>query len=90
MTPKKTPTAQGRAVTDDLVDQLADEAEAGYDVHSLKRTGGRKPIGSAVARVIPVRLDPELEAALKAHAESEHTNASQVIRDALRAWLRSA
>jgi hypothetical protein len=50
MTPKKTPTAQGRPVTDDLVDQLADEAEAGYDVHSLKRTGGRKPIGSAAPR----------------------------------------
>lgn len=83
-------TASGEPVTDDLVQALADEAEAGYDPAELRRRGGRKPIGSAAARVIPVRLDPELEHALRERAAADHSNASEVIRDALRAWLRSA
>jgi len=45
-------------------------------------------MGSAAARVIPVRLDPELEDALRARAEHDHANTSDVIRDALRAWLK--
>jgi hypothetical protein len=32
-------------------------------------------------------LDPELRAALAARAESDHTDASEVIRQALKAWL---
>ena len=69
---------------------LADEAEAGYDPAKLRRRGGRNPIGSAVARVVPVRLHPELEQALREQAEADHSNASEVIHNALRAWLRSA
>jgi len=84
------PTASGEPVTDELVQGLADEAEAGYDPEKLRRSGGRKPIGSGAARVIPVRLDPELEQALRDRAEADHSNASEVIREALRAWLRSA
>ena len=34
--------------------------------------------------------DPDLEKALKARAQADHANTSEVIRDALRAWLRSA
>ena len=91
MPDKNTPrTTGGKPVTDDDIQRLADEAEAGYDAAALRRKGGRKPIGSAAARVVPVRLDPELEEALKARAEADHSNASEVIRDALRAWLESA
>jgi Ribbon-helix-helix protein, copG family. len=87
---KQTRTAGGRPVTDEQIQRLADEAEAGYDTTTLRRSGGRKPLGSAAARVIPVRIDPELERALKARAEADHANTSEVIRDALRAWLRTA
>jgi len=91
MTDKKQTRAVGvKPVTDEKIQHLADEAEAGYDTATLRRTGGRKPLGSAAARVIPVRLDPELETALKARAEADHANTSEVIRDALRAWLRPA
>ncbi|WP_366139861.1 ribbon-helix-helix protein, CopG family [uncultured Kocuria sp.] len=72
------------------MDRLAREAEAGYDPDTLRRSGGRKPIGSAAARVVPVRLDPELDAAVKQRALSENSTASDVIRDALHAWLKSA
>jgi hypothetical protein len=81
------PTSGGVPVTDDLVERLAAEAEAGYDVASLRRRGGRRPAGSAPGEVVPVRLDPELRAALAARATADHTNASEVIRQALRAWL---
>jgi len=73
-----------------LIARLADEAEAGYDVETLHRRGGRRPMGSAAARVIPVRLDPELEEALRARAEHDYAHTSDVIRDALRAWLHCA
>ncbi len=59
-------------------------------MRALKRAGGRKPLGSAAARVIPVRLDPELEQALRDRADADHSNASEVIREALRAWLHTA
>jgi hypothetical protein len=83
-------TSGGIPVTDELIDQLAAEAEAGYDVPTLRRRGGRRPIGSGPADVVPVRLDPDLRAALAARAESDNTSASEVIRQALRAWLRAA
>jgi hypothetical protein len=85
-----TPTSGGVPVTDNLVDDLAAEAEVGYDVSTLRRRGGRRPLGSAPAEVVPVRLDPELRAALAARVEAEHTTASEIIRDALRAWLHVA
>jgi hypothetical protein len=80
-------TSGGVPVTDALVSRLADEAEAGYDVAMLRRRGGRPSLGSGPGEVVPVRLDPELRAALTARAESEHSTVSDVIRRALRAWL---
>ena len=87
---KRARTADGTPVTGETIQRLADETETGYDTAALRRKGGRKPIGSAAARVVPVRLDPELEEALKARAEADHSNTSEIMRDALRAWLRSA
>lgn len=74
----------------ELVEQLNDEAEAGYDVSALRRRGGRPPLGSGPAEVVPVRLDPELRAALAARADADDATASEVIRQGLRAWLRVA
>ena len=85
-----TPTSGGVPVTDDLVNQLADEAEAGYDDEALRRRGGRPLMGSGPADVVPVRLDPALRAALTRRAEADNRTASDVIRDALRAWLHAA
>ncbi len=83
-------TSGGMPVTDELVDRLSEEAEAGYDVSTLRRPGGRRPLGNAAAEVFPVRLDPELRAALAERADAEHTSASDIIRQALRAWLHVA
>lgn len=77
-------------MSDETVQRLADEAEVGYDVARLRRRGGRRPLGSGPAEVVPVRLDPELRAALAARAYAEDTSTSDVIRQALRAWLHVA
>jgi hypothetical protein len=91
MAKKKTygKTASGKPITDALVDKLADNAGAGYDVdETLRRRGGRPPIGSAAASVESVRLDPELRQALTQRAERDHETTSSVIRKALRKYLQ--
>jgi hypothetical protein len=81
-------TAGGKPITDDLVAELAAKAEAGYDVEkTLRRRGGRPPIGPAAASVESVRLDPELREALLQRARRDHETTSSVIRKALRKYL---
>jgi hypothetical protein len=83
-------TASGVPITDELVDKLAKEAEAGYDADAtLRRRGGRPPIGSAAASVESVRLEPELREALAERAERDRETTSAVIRKALRQYLRA-
>jgi hypothetical protein len=82
-------TASGKPITDELVEKLADRAEGGYDVdETLRRRGGRPPIGSAAASVESVRLDPELRQALAQRAERDHETTSSIIRKALRKYLQ--
>ena len=78
-------------ITDKLVAELAEEAEAGYDVDELlRRRGGRPPMGSAAASVESVRLEPELREALAQRAERDQETVSSVIRKALRKYLNAA
>jgi hypothetical protein len=84
-------TASGVPVTDELISELAEKAETGYDVEEmLRRHGGRPPIGSAAASVESVRLEPELRQALAQRAEHDHETTSSVIRKALRKYLKVA
>lgn len=84
-------TASGIPITDVLVDKLAAKAEEGYDVEqTLRRRGGRPPIGSAAASVESVRLEPELRQALAQRAKRDHETTSSVIRKALREYLKVA
>jgi hypothetical protein len=81
-------TASGVPITDELVTELVEKAEAGYDVDEmLRRRGGRPPIGTAAASVESVRLDPELREALLRRARHDHETTSSVIRKALRKYL---
>ncbi|MFV0257778.1 MAG: ribbon-helix-helix protein, CopG family [Acidimicrobiales bacterium] len=85
-------TKTGRTLTDADVDALAEEVETtDYDVEELKtRRRGRPAMGSGPADVVPVRIDPELKAAIEARAEACHTTTSEVIRKALRKFLEVA
>lgn len=75
-------------LTDEVIERLADEAEAGLDVTKLRRRPGRPSLGSAPAESFPVRLDPELRQAVDDRAAAEDTTASEVIREALRRYLK--
>jgi hypothetical protein len=82
-------TASGKRITDELIEELADKAEAGYDVdETIRRRGGRPPIGAGAASVESVRLDPELRQALARRADRDHETTSSVIRKALRKYLQ--
>ena len=83
----------GTPITDDVVEQLADEAEQGFDVEKLiARRGkrGRPSLGSGPSTIESVRLDPELKERLAERAEAEGVPASEVIREALRRHLDAA
>jgi hypothetical protein len=80
-------TSNGHSISDSDIEQLAAEAERGYDLAKLKPRPGRKPIGSAAAEVVPVRLNPELKLAVEQRAAADHTTSSEIIRQALREFL---
>lgn len=81
----------GTPITDEMVEAMADEAEAGYDVDSiLRRRGGRPTMGAAPAAVESVRLDPELKRELILRAAEEHVSVSEAIRRAVRQYLHAS
>ena len=90
MSDKKTygRSATGVELTDKVLRAMAAEAETGLDVTKLQRRPGRPTIGSGPAGTLPVRLDPELRDAVDARAAEEHTTASEVVREALRQYLK--
>lgn len=86
-------TRSGRPITDADVENLAAEAEAGYDVDELlarRPKRGRPSLGSAPATVESVRLDPELRRGLAERARTDGTTTSEIIREALRRFLDAA
>ncbi|MGH8923957.1 MAG: ribbon-helix-helix protein, CopG family [Acidimicrobiia bacterium] len=88
--PKTHSTKSGRRIlTDQEIEALASEVEeTDYDVETLRtRRRGRPTIGSGPADVVPVRIDPELKAAIEARAAADRTTTSEIIREALRRFL---
>jgi len=79
----------GVELTVEVLEQMAEEAEAGLDVAKLRRRPGRPSMGSGPAETFPVRLDPELRKALDDRAAAEKTTASDIVRDALRRHLNA-
>lgn len=78
-------TKSARSLADSEIQGLSAEAEAGYDLRSL-RPQSRSRFGTKT-RVLPVRMPPELKAEVEHRAESESTSVSEVIRQALLARL---
>ena len=86
-------TQSGTPIDDDLIETLADEADAGYDVEELvARRGrrGRPRLGKERSSVESVRLDPEMKQKLADRASQEGVSASEVIRQALRQHLQAS
>lgn len=81
-------TKSGVELTDEVLDRMAREAEEGLDIAKLRRRPGRPAMGSGPADSFPVRLEPELRSALEKRAEKDKTTASDVVREALRSYLK--
>lgn len=82
----------GTPITDEMVEQMADIAEQGYDVNELlrRRQGGRPPMGTSAASVESVRLDPELKRELILRAAMDQISVSEAIRRAVRQYLQAS
>ena len=86
-------TKTGKVIDDALIDKLADEAERGFTPDQLKgkrRGRGRPPLGDAAKAVESVRIDPDLREEAAQRAAAEGVTVSEIIRRALRQYLRSA
>lgn len=86
-------TKSGRPIDEAMIEKLADEAEKGYEPGQLlekPRGRGRPPLGAAAKTVESVRLEPSLREAAADRAAQEGVTTSEVIRRALRKYLRSA
>lgn len=82
--------ADGTPITDQMVEEMADKAEHGYDVEEiLRRRGGRPTMGSAASSVESVRLDPELKRDLLLRAAEDKISVSEAIRRAIGQYLRA-
>jgi predicted HicB family RNase H-like nuclease len=82
----------GTPITDKMIEGMVDEAERGYNVDEIlrKRQGGRPPLGSAAASVESVRLDPELKRDLLLRAAKDGVSVSELIRRALRKYVKAS
>lgn len=81
-------TSGGVELTDELIERLADEAERGYEDEQLRPRGrGRPLIGQSPATVFQVRLPPAMRDELSRVADASGTTASDVVRQALRAYF---
>ncbi|MGV0050807.1 EcoAI/FtnUII family type I restriction enzme subunit R [Mycobacterium colombiense] len=65
------------------LEKLAAEAERGYSVAEITP----KPRTRVRTEIVPIRVPPELKAALESRAEAEATSVSEIVRAALRALL---
>ena len=86
-------TKSGTPIDDKMIEELADEAERGYSPEQLRgkpRGRGRPPLGDAAKAVESVRLDPDLRDQTAQRAADEGVTVSEIIRRALREYLRSA
>ena len=83
-------TKSGRILSERDLAELADEAERGYDPEKLVPRRGRPLMGSAPAVVVPVRLHTELHDAVKHRAAAFRTSVSDLVRQALFAYLGAA
>lgn len=82
-------TVNGVPITDELIDQLVDDAEAGFPNATARPVGRPRTVGHKPAETVTVRLDPERVAALRQRAERDNTTASAIMREALDHFMAS-
>lgn len=74
-------------ITEDTINDLVADAEAGFPNATLNPVGRPRTVGAKSADTVTVRLDPDRVKAIRARAKSEHTSASAIMRRALDEYL---
>lgn len=92
MTKKSNRTKTGRILSDDEIDQIADDVALNdVDIDGLlTRKQGRPLAGSAPGEVVAIRMEPKLREAVQAIAASRSQSVSAVVRDALTELVATA
>lgn len=80
-------TVKGVPITDDVIDELVEDAEAGFPNTTFRPVGRPRTVGGEPAETVTVRLDPARVSAVRERAEREHTSASEIMRRALDRYL---
>lgn len=78
----------GTPITEELADELAREAEAGYDLTHARRVGRRSLAGGAgKSPRLNIRITPDLHAHASECARREGKTLSQLAREALEKYV---
>ncbi|HET8630067.1 MAG TPA: ribbon-helix-helix protein, CopG family [Thermomicrobiales bacterium] len=78
----------GQVLTEEAIEALAREAEAGYDPATLRpRRVGRPPLGGQPSRRVQFRVDAATYAILQERAQTERREISEIVRAALERYL---
>ncbi len=79
----------GQVLSEELIESLAREAEAGYDPATIRpRRVGRPSLGEGTSPRVQYRVDPATYEALLARARAEDRGVSEIARIALERYLR--
>jgi len=80
----------GVVVTDSDIRRMADDvATRDFDLSKFTRLPGRPLMGTAVAEVVPVRIEPAIVKSIDRRAKKEGTTRSDIIRQAINNYLAS-
>jgi hypothetical protein len=81
-------TVGGAPITEELMERLADEAEAGFSPEQIRGPGRpRLSPGQGPSAIVQVRVDDALQRRLADRAVEDGTSVSAVVREALRLHL---
>jgi len=80
-------TKSGTKITEKIADELAAEAERGYDL-SLGRRRGRPSLDRGVSPRVTFRITGELQERARERAEREGKSLSELARDALADYVK--
>ncbi len=79
----------GVPITDEIAEQLADEAEAGYDLKPSKRVGRKSLAGAdGTSPRVNFRMTASLHARAQTCAEKEGKTISEIARGALEQYVK--
>lgn len=83
-------TASGRVITEEIAEELADEAERAYDVSELRRQYvGRPSLGrQGISPRISFRAPEELFKQAQKRADKEERSLSDLAREALTRYMQ--